>query len=449
MRNGMKLLLVTVPIIALGVGVLVFSVVNKAPPQQLEAVERATPVRVIAARQTLLSPTVAGHGLVTPAETFEAIAQVGGTVEWINPGLKRGAILPAGAELLRIADAEFALSVAQAEANIRVAEARLDEMAVSEEGQRVSLDIERDALALKAADLARAEKMHASGTLPQAGLDATRAAHLAQRQKVQSLAATLALLPTQRAVQLENIAIARASLALAELNLSRTRITLPFEARVATVAVEVGRFLRQGEIATTLDGTDVAEVEVQVPVARLRGLLGLYAPDKAALAADPTAMTEILRGLDLTAELRLDLGDASVTWPARVSRISDRIDPATGSFGVIVEVADAYAGASPGERPPLARGMFVEAVISGAPLPGVAVPREAVADGVIRVVDAQDRLAEARVPVLFYKDGVALIGEGLAEGDRVVVSELVFAQPGMLLSPIEDGALAAQLEAVR
>ncbi|OIP86146.1 MAG: hypothetical protein AUK37_03400 [Rhodobacterales bacterium CG2_30_65_12] len=450
MRNGWKLLLITLPVIALGGGYLAYTIKTAPPPAQVDAAERATPARVITAREGALTPVLTGYGLVTPARSFEAIAQVGGAVAWVNPGLQRGAILPAGAVLLRIAEEDYALAVAQAEANIRAAEAKLAELVVSEDNQRAALEIEAATLALKAADLDRAEKLAAAGTLPQTGLDAARTAHLAQRQKVQSIDSALALLPTQRAVQQEQIAVSRAALATAELNLGRTEITLPFAARVASVAVEPGRYLRAGEVAAVLDETAIAEVEAQVPVARLRDMLRLSAPDVGAYAADPTTMTEVLHGLDLAAEVRLDLGDgAALSWPGRVARVSDTIDIKTGTLGVIVEVAGAYAGAEPGTRPPLTKGMFVEVAISGRPVAGIVVPRAALSGEALRLAGAEDRLETVAVEPILVQDGFAVIGAGLAAGDRVVVSDIPVALPGVLLAPVEDAALAAVLEAVR
>lgn len=449
MRNGLKLLLVTLPVIALGAGYLAVTVKTKAPPAQVAASERATPVRVVTVAPGALAPRLNGYGLVAPAETFEAIAQVAGTVAWVNPDLKRGALLPAGTVLLRIAEEDYALAVAQAEANIRAAEARLAELDVSEANSRAALEIERAALDLKAADRARAEKLNAAGTLPEAGLEATQAAELAQRQKVQTLESALALIPTQRRVQEEQIAVSLAAAETARLNLARTTLSLPFDARVASVAIEAGRFLKSGEVAATLDGTAVAEVEAQVPVAKLRDLLRLAAPDATAYAADPAAMTEVLQGLGLAAELRLDLGDEVLTWPGRVARVSDTIDARTGTLGVIVEVAGAYAGAVPGDRPPLTKGMFVEVEITGRPAEGIVVPRAALAAGQIWLAAADDRLVAAPVTTLFTKDDLVLVGAGLAAGDRVVVSDLAVPLPGLLLAPVEDAALAARLEAAR
>ena len=39
-----------------------------------------------------------------------------------------------------------------------------------------------------------------------------------------------------------------------------------------------------------------------------------------------------------------------------------------------------------------------------------------------------------------------MIGDGLAAGERVVVSDPPVAVAGMLLAPVEDAALAARLE---
>ena len=449
MRSGLKILLLTLPLAAAGAGYLAFTIKTKAPPVQVEAGAVATPVRVIAAVEASVRPVVTGYGLVTPAETFEAIAQVGGTVAWVNPELSRGAVLPAGAELVRIATEDYDLALAQAEASVRAAEAKLAELAVSEDNQRAALEIERDVLALRADELARTEALLEGGARAQAAVDTARAAWLAQRQKVQSVESILALIPAQRAGLDETAAAARAAGETARLNLARTVLTLPFAARVAEVSVETGRYLRAGETAAVLDGTAEAEIEAQVPVAELRRMLRLAAPDAAAFAADPTAMTTVLRALDLGAEVRLDLGDEVLSWPGRVDRVSDTIDPRTGTLGVIVVVDGAYAGAVPGAQPPLTKGMFVEVAIAGRPVTGLAVPRSALVDGAVLVADEAARLRRTPVETALIQDDIILISNGLSSGAEVVVSDLLVPVDGMALAPVTDDALAAALGAAR
>jgi len=447
MRPELKLGLITLPIVALGVGVLAYVIATGAPPERTVLAERTTPVRVITAKTQSVAPRIIGYGLVRPARTYEAIAQVGGTVDYVNPGLQKGAILRAGAVLLRISPADFKLAIAQADANIRAAEAKLSELAVSETNQIAAMDIENEALAVRAADLERTETLFQNGTISQTSVDAARTAHLAQRQKVQSLESALALLPTQRAVQTEQIAVYRTSLETAKLNLARTELTLPFAARVASVSVEEGQFLRSGQTAAFLDGIEAAEVEAQVPIASLRTLLRSTLGNSEAISLDPATMTDVMHRLGLSAEVRLRLENDQVAWPAIVDRISDTVDQKAGTLGVIVRVDEAYSGVEPGKRPPLTKGMFVEVSLKGKPESGIWVPRSALRDGRLLLADGDDRLRSVNMSTTMTQDGIALISGEVSQGARILVSQPVSVVDGMLLSVTEDADMMAWLAA--
>lgn len=445
MRSGLKLALVTLPLALVGFGILAFIVVRNPPPERNELAERATAVRVIVAKSQAVSPHLTGYGIVTPARTFEAIAEVGGTAEYVNPSLEKGAILPAGDILLRLSPADFAVAIAQARANIRAAEARLAELSVSEENLKAALSIENDTLALKTTDLERAESLLAAGTASQAARDAAQAAYLAQRQKTLAAKSSLDLLPTQRAVQVEQIALHHASLEAAELNLARTELRLPFAARVASVSVEVGQFVRAGQVIAHFDGIEAAEVQAQVSVADLLELLRTVRPEAAVLPTDPSAMTEVIRGLGLSANVQLRVGQEVLEWPAAVERISDTIDQKTGTIGVIVRVDSAYSSANPGSRPPLTKGMFVAVTLTAPPVMGFLVPRTALRDGRLMLADAGDRLQFIPVNPRMVQGELALVDAGLEEGTRVVVSAPSPIMAGMLLNVTEDTALMARL----
>jgi len=445
MRHGFKLVLGTFPLIAIGVGVLVYLVANKPPPERNALVERAAPVRVIVAREQPVAPTVIGFGLVSPAHTYEAIAQVGGTVDYVNPGLEKGAILPAGSVLLRLSPVDYTLAIAQARANIRAGEARLKELVVSGENQANALKIENEALVLKTKDLERFEKLFSGGTVSQNSLDGARAGQLGQRQKVLAIESTLALLPTQREVQEQQIAVYRATLETAKLNLSRTELTLPFDARVASVAVEVGQYLSVGKTSAVLDGIETAEVVAQVPVADLLALLQSARPDTGTLTGNSALSTRTLRDLALVAEVQLLLGDLVVRWPAALDRISDTIDQKTGTVGVILTVDGAYANIEPGKRPPLTKGMFVRVALRARPVTGIVIPRSALRSGQILVAGVDDRLALIPVRPFLVQDDIALITQGVQIGQRVVVSSVSPALPGLLLDVTEDTGLMARL----
>lgn len=445
MKSVFKLFFITLPVAAIGAGVLAYMIKTSPPPAQLELAERATIVRVIEAEMHSIAPKVTGFGLVAPARSFEAIAQVGGMVEYINPDLVKGEILPAGAVLLRLSKVDFTLAIAQANANIRATQARLAELEVSEANQTAALAIENEALALKATSVARTETLFAGGTVSQSTLDTARASHLSQRQKVLGIESGLALLPTQRAVQLEQVAVYQANLETAMLNLARTELTLPFAARVASVSVEVGQYLSPGKTSAVLDGIAVAEIEAQISVAAMRDFLQLARPEGASIAIDPTMMTEVLRSLDLGAEVHMSLGQDVVLWTARVDRISDVIDQKTGTLGVILQVDTHYSGATPGERPPLTKGMFVEASLTAKPVSGIVVPRAAIRNGHLMLVDGDSRLVLHSVTPFLMQDAIALLVEGVETGTQIVVSDVSPIIPGMLLTPTLDSNLMDRL----
>jgi multidrug efflux pump subunit AcrA (membrane-fusion protein) len=447
MKSGLKLVFVTLPLALIGAGFLAYTVLNRQPPEQIPLTERATAVRVILARDQPVTPQVNGFGIVRPARTYEAIAQVAGVAVYVNPALQKGAILPADTVLLRLSPTDFNLAIAQARANIRAAEARLTELEISQKNQAAALEIEKEALTLKSDDLERANTLFANGTVSQSTRDAARAAHLAQRQKLLSVQSTLALLPTQREVQSQQIAVYQASLETASLNLARTKLTLPFAARVATVSVEVGQFVRAGLTTALFDGVDAAEVEAQVSVADLRALLQSAGSSAQALTIDPTAMTRILHDMGLSATVRLRLGKESLDWPATVDRISDTIDRKTGTIGVIVRVNSAYSGAKPGSRPPLTKGMFVEVILNAPRITGLVVPRSALRGGQVLLAGADDRLQQVPVRPHLIQGEIALIKTGLQPGARVIVSTPGSVMTGMLLKVTQDTALMDRLVA--
>ena len=445
MKTGFKLALITLPIAAVGAGILAFTVSNSLPPERIELAERATAVRTISAEIAEITPTITGFGLVSPARIFEAIAEVGGIVEYVNPALRNGQILPAGSVLLQLSPTDFNLAIAQANANIRAAEARLVEIGVSEANQSVALEIERDVLAVKASDLARAEALLTAGTATQAARDNIRAAHLAQRQKVQSIEGAMALFPTQRAVQIEQISVYQVGLTTAQLNLKRSVMLLPFMARVATHTVEVGQFLRAGQTAVTLDGIDQAEVEMQIPLDALRGLMQSSASQPLGLPMDPALMADALRERGLSAQVQLRLGGTSVSWAAVVDRISDGIDPSTGTVGVVVLVDAAYGQSGTSDRPPLTKGMFVETLLSAAQIKGIAVPRSALHGGQVHIADDDNRLRIVDVRPNLLQSDIALITGGIDVGSRIVLSAPIPAVEGLLLDVHPDVDLMPRL----
>ena len=441
MNNILKLTLITLPITGLGVVFLAYTLSNSAPPERRGLAERATHVSVVTADNRMVAPTISGFGRVQPARTHESVAQVAGIAIFVNQALHRGEILPEGSVLVRLSPTDFNLAIAQASTAIRSAEARLEEMTVAEANLQASLVIEQKTLALREQELARAETLFDAGSMSQSARDAALTAVLLQRQRTQGVESSIALLPTQRAVLVEQITASQIGLEQAELNLARTELILPYTARVSMVAVEIGDFVRAGSTVAELDGIEAAEVEAQINLASLRGLLRLAAPSGGMMPMDPAAMTDMIRSLDLTVTVNLNIGGDRVSWTGTVDRLSDTIDPRSGAVGVIVRVDNAYGGANPGHRPPLTQGMFVEVVVAAPPLEGLVLPRSSLRDGMILVADEANRLR--RVPVIprLVQGDIVVLKDELTVGTKVLVVPPSPVIEGMLLELHPDEAL--------
>ncbi len=441
-----KLLLI--PPIMVGIAVLILVATGRQAPERKPLTETARAVRVITAEPVRLVPRVTGFGSVYPGTVWNAIAQVGGEVVYVHPELKKGAILPSGTEIIRISPADYVLAVSQAEANIRSAEAKLAELKVTETNTADLQAIEKRGMELRKSELARKQQLLNRGNLARSAFEMEQRETLAQRKKVQDLENILRLLPTQRAVQQEQIAVYRSQLESAGLNLARTRIALPFDAKIAAVTVEEKQFVQPGGTLVTADSLDVAEVEAQMPIAQFRAMVNASIPGGLPTGFTAQNFSQIVESFGFSATVRLRAGNDVVEWPARFARISDTVDPKTRTIGAIVAVDGPYAKATPGQRPPLTKGMFVEIEIRTPPQDAaIVVPRAALHGGQVYVVDANSRLAIRPVTVKLLQGDLAVIDKGVDAAATVVVSDLIPAIDGMLLRPQPDPEVLTRLKA--
>jgi len=434
------------PPILLAVGVLVFVINQKSPPERKPPAEQARQVRVIEAQPTTLIPRVLGFGAVSPAKIWSASAQVSGEVTFVHPDLKKGAIIQAGTEIIRVSKVDYELALRQAEANIRSGEAKRKELDVSKRNTQSSLEIEERALGVRETELARKQSLLKRGTLSQSAIDQEFRDTLSQRKKVQDLKNSINLIPTQISVQTEQIAVYQATLEQAKLKLKRTHIRLPFTARIAEVNVETTQYAQVGQTLAIADSMETAEIEAQIPAEQFRQLVQAAAGDSTPLGIGTFSFSKIVDEMGFNLTVRLGAGSDAIEWPARFARISDAVDPKTRTIGLIAAVDGAYSQAIPGKRPPLTKGMFVEIEIRAKPLPGrFLIPRSAIHEGHIYIQNKENRLVIRPIKIDLYQGSIASPHEGIEAGDRIVVSDLSPAIEGMLLEPSIDQPLSQRL----
>ena len=179
-----------------------------------------------------------------------------------------------------------------------------------------------------------------------------------------------------------------------------------------------------------------SEVSAQLPVDKMARLL-----DRSRLknfsVTSATANIEQIMGLKPIVRLRS--ANLDVSWPGRVVRVSDRLDPRTRTLGVIVAVDNPYKLSIDGNRPPLTKNMYVEVELRGIPQKDkIVLPRSALHNGRVYIAGKNNRLEIKPVKIAYSQGNLTVLASGLKAGERVVVSDLIPAINGMLLSTVDD-----------
>ncbi|MBT6274841.1 MAG: efflux RND transporter periplasmic adaptor subunit [Chromatiales bacterium] len=415
--------------IALGIAIVAWAVTSRDAPQRVTAKETGTAVRVVVVQARPFAARAVGFGSVRPGRVWKAVSQVNGRVSRVHERLRDGEFIGVGEELLLVDPADYQLNVAQVQA-------QLAELVVQEANTKASLAIEERNLSVAERELQRAKQLVSKGTSSRSAADSAERVMLSTRAAAQNMRNNLALIPSQRQAL-------EARLAQAQRDLTNTRLVAPFAMRIAGLDAERDQYISVGQTLFEGDAIERVEITAQVPMGEIRRLfLGREAP---AGRIDVLGQ-DVAKILGVTASVRLDMGDRFARWDAKVLRISDAIDADTRTLGVIVGVDKPWKKAIPGIRPPLTKGMYVEIELVGtASEPRHVIPRSAVTDGVVSIVDDDSRLIRQAVDVSFHQDDVAVLSTGLRDGQQIIVSNLVPALDGMLLEPHVDGVTAKHL----
>lgn len=432
------------PALLVGVVFLVVMVKTKGGPKQAEPSERVTTVRVIKVPEVAVIPRAIGYGSVQPGQVWEAVAEVGGKLVEMHPDLKKGNLLAKGTVLMRIDPQETGFKLGQTEADVNSILAEIRTLDQREKDVKRQLEVEKGKLALSLKELERQRSLEKQGVVTAGELDEQEKSYLTQQNAVQNYESTLNRIPSERQSLLAKLAAARHKVSEAQLDEARTVLVAPFDCRVADVDVELGQAVKVGEVLAQVDSIGVSEAVAQVPLYAFKNIVpqNVAAP----FAADGFDREKILAFLGVEAVVRVRLAEMVVEWEARLSRLAEAVDPQTRTLGVYVAVDEPYLKARGGVRPPLIKNMYAEVELRGrARKPTAVVPRTAVHEGVVYVMDSENRLRRRAVTTDLVQAGIASIAEGVKPGETVVVGDLVPAIDGMLLDPVEDTELRDQI----
>ena len=377
---------VFLPLLILITGIaLAAAIVATGPTLQATAPPANAPlIRTWVAIPQSVHMTSTTHGTVLPRTESDLVAEVSGRIVSIAPAMVSGGFFKQGEVLFEIDPLDYEVELEQTRA--RLASAR-SELVSAERAYARQLDL--------------AKKQSTSESLRDDALNRLRIAQASMRE-------------------------AQARLSRAERDLSRTRVTAPYDGRVRSERVDVGQFVNRGSPVAMLYATDYAEVRLPVhddELAYLNLPLNGDADGKMSKA---------------TALLRAKFAGKQHAWESTIVRTEGELDPQTRMINLVAQVESPYAVID--GRPPLAVGLFVEAEIRGQVVDNVFVlPRSAIqANQQIYVVTTESTLEFREAVILRIVDEDVYVNGGLKPGELVCLSTLNNAVEGMLVQPVAE-----------
>lgn len=344
---------------------------RQAPEKQAAVVE------VMALEPKNHQTYVEAMGTVLPDREVTLKSKVAGEVVSVSPDFVLGGLLKKGEILLQIDDSDYRIELKKIESALEKA---LSDFAL-EQGQQ---QIAKEELKL-----------------------------INQASGIEIAQTDLALRKPQLVQAHAAVESARADLEKAKLNLSRTKIMVPFNALVIEKQVNSGSFVSaQGSVAVIVD-VDSYQVEALVPPDRIDAIRISETDGSAALIYSQYS---------------------NRTWTGRVVRVTGKITSKSRMAGVIISVPDPLGLKKEIPASQLLLDDHVNVRISGQSLENAyAVPRSILRDGNTVWIYKAGRLEIKDVDLVWKEDGQVFIRSGVNPGDQAVTSDLTAPVNGMAL----------------
>ena len=322
-------------------------------------------VQTLESRLQDLPIPVRGTGVVIPSKQVALVPQVAGKIVETSDSLMPGGRFTAGELIARVDPRDYVVA----------------RDAAKSQAQRAELELE----------LERGRGEVAEREWALVGDDDTAPTDLALRKPQYALAE-------------QNLLAARGALTQAELNVSRTRLTAPFNAVVVTESIDIGQVVGPGSPVATLIGTDQLWVTVSLPIAEVEALSFGEAGSRARVIQ------------------RLSDG-RTVEHMGKALQLGGALDPATRLAQVTVGIDNPYDPES--TALPLLPGAYVEVIFEGLIATQVAkIPRSALYEGDTVWVASDGALEKRAVEVIGGDEHAVIVRNGLGDGDALITTSL-------------------------
>ena len=368
------------PILIIIFGIIVMVVLVKAYPdaERVKSEAYKPLVRYEMARKGSSKIYVNSQGTVRPRTESLLFPLVSGQIISISPKFASGGFFNKGEVILRIDPTDYRLAKTRAELQVSQAE--------------LSLAREQEE-----AKLARTEW-----------------------QKIGKGEAPPLVLREPQVKQAEaSLAAAKATYEQAALNLQRTQVKAPYDCRVKSKRVDVGQLAGPNAAVADIYAGDYAEIRLPLTDSDLAFIDIPYAYRAGEKANEPAVVINSV------------FAGKTYKWEGWLVRLEGEIDPLNRMIHGVARIDDPFKASK--DRPPLAVGMFVSAVIEGRAYDNVFTLSRAALRGenMVWVINAENELNFRTVDVLRTERDQVIITSGIDENEKICLTVLDAVVDGM------------------
>jgi RND family efflux transporter MFP subunit len=351
----------------------------KEPPEEKPEVDN-TPI--VAISNISISPMVlkvSSYGMVKPKYETELIAQVNGEIVELNEVFVRGGFVKKNQLLARIDPSDYQAALIDAQASMATAKAAL-------------------------------EKELAQG----------KVAEREWKKMTDTSPTELSLRKPQLAQELARVKAAQASVLRAERNLERTEIRSPYDAMVDSRDIGLGSFVGVGSKIGHVLATKIAEIRLPIADNQLEFLND--------------------QGIGAKVNLVAVFAGKSWQWDAKIVRSEGVVDSKSRMGYLVAELIDPYLlDSNNNMQAPLRFGSYVNAQVMGKNIAqATLVPRHLLSNGKVAILDEDSKLLYVAIDIVRQQGNDVVVANGLADGDRLIISALDYPVDGMKLALIGD-----------
>ncbi len=381
-----------IPVIILAAGFVGMHAIglSKTPPKKQVRPNRGALVETIVIKPENRQVAVWATGTVQSQMTAEIVPQVSGRLIALAPGFVVGGFFKKGDILFEIESIDYDLAAEKSRAVLAKAEYELTQ--IESQARVARLEWERI------------------------------------RLKRKGQPNPLVLYEPQLKNARSALASARADLKQRLIDIGRTKIYAPFNCRIRSEAIDPGQYVTAGKRVAVICGTDKAEIVFPVP---LHDLQWLCVP-----------RTQQDKAYGSPATVSINVNGKSFTWEGKIDRSLNEVDPKGRMIRLVVCVDDPYGlRLQPDrERLNLTEGLFVDVILEGKTVLGViSIPTGALRkNSSVWVMNSDSQLDIRNVEMIRREKENVLIRSGLKSGDRLILTQLSGAAPGMKLRPAEE-----------